>query len=520
MNKKKVYTYILPACAAILLIAISWWGYTRLSFQEEQADIDLYTLVPANSEAILETNDINALYKTIRNSHYIQQYDFLQVSDLLDLLTNNIENLSRQQAHGLSTEMNRQLLVSFHQPGTSHDQIIYGRFGHGDMNTINRMVQKSTGSNHTPKKMKYKGEDIIIYPIGKDFLACYIKPGFFAISFQEKLIEQVIDTQQEGTAVSNDTSFKSLRKQTKHNEQLSLYLCPNPKSPSWQHYEIRMNAMAIYITNNQTATDTISEQTGQTPLFERMDGIHLPQRTQLMAQIPFRKSESKDSLFHSASTMEKILADNECQEIDLILFSQPTPSDTLYRQLLMATIPTGQMDKVKSQLRFVPNAKRRTSIWLQNTPYPIWQCPADTTLNHYFVSGNKTGEHWLSIYQNYLLLATDKETIHHYLTEMQTDEDERASAPYACNNIAYQHCLGDLAEEANFTLVADLNDIINHYPNIAKDNPLINPFLFKHKDFFKNFMLSTQFIQADGHSSLQVILTYQGDSILFKQARD
>lgn len=517
MEKKKLFTYIIPACAAIILIAISWWGYTQLSFQEKQADIDLYTLVPADCEAILETNDINALYKSIYNSHYIQQYDYLQVSDLLNLLTNNIENLSRQQAHGLSTEMNRQLIISFHQPSTTRDQVIYGRFGHGDIHSINTLMQESIGSTHTPKKLKYKGEEIIIYPIGKDFLACYIQPGFFAVSFQEKLIEKVIDTYHQGNSVNKNKSFNSLHNQTKHDEQLSLYLHAEENKHVWKHYEIRMNASAIYLTSNQSTKDTISKQSNTTPLLERTDGTNLPNRIQMMAQFPIGQTSIADSIA-SSTTLHKILIENECNEMNLILFSQPTSPDTMHHQLLMVAIPMQHLDNLKSQLRFPLSAKRRASLWIQGNPYPIWQCPADTILNIYYLSEQTGHEHWLSIYQNYLLIATDKETLQNYLTEVVNNQDNNTYANG--NHIVYQYCLGDLAEKANFTMVADLSDIINYHPSIAENNPLIPSFFFKHKEFFKHFMLSRQFIHADGHISSQVILTYQGDSVLIKQARD
>lgn len=520
LMKKKQYTYIILACAAIILIAFSWWGYSQLSIQEKQADINLYTLVPADCEAILETNDLNALYKTIHNSNYVQQYNLLKVSDLVNLLTDNIETLSRQQAHGLSTEMNRQLLVSFHQPGSVRDQVIYGRFGNGDINSIYKLMQKSIKSTHTPKKLAYRGEEIIIYPIGKDFLACYVQPGFFAVSFQEKLIERVIDAYQQEKSVSKDNHFNTLRKQSKHNDQLSLFIHSDRGNHPWKHYEIRMNASAIYLTSNQAVADTTNYQADKESLIERTDGTHLPQLIQLMAQIPFRKEVREDSIPTSATTLENILAENGCNEINLILFSQPTMPDTIHHQLLMAAIPMQHLGKMKSQLRTPLNAKRRTSMWIQGAAYPIWVCPTDSAISHYFLPQHTGQELWLSIYKNYLLMATDKETLHNYLTEVTTSEEENPPYTLSNNKIVYQYCLGDLAEEANFTLVADLHDIITRHPDIMIDNPLIPDFFFKHGDFFKHFMLSTQFIRTSGHISSQVILTYQGDSILFKEARD
>ena len=516
MNKKRIYIYVIPACIALTLIAIIGWGYTHLSFQEEQVDTDLYTLIPANSEAILEANDLNALNKTIQNSHYADKYHLLHISELLKILTHNIDVISRQQAHGLSTEMNSQLIVSFHAPGTVHDQVIYGRFGKGDINSITRLMRQNKGNAHTPKTLVYQGEEIIIYPIGNNFLACYFQPGFFAVSFQEKLIEKVIDAYKNGHSVATTSpSLNSLRKQTKHNEPLSLYLHPENNDKEWIRYDIRMNASAIYLANYQTVIDTCKNEESII-LHKRLDDKLLPGNIQLIVQKSFVHSQTPENISPQA-TLNTILAENGCKEIDLILFSQPTSTDTLYHQLLMVPIPISYIDQLKTALRYPLHAKRRASIWLHNTPYPIWQCEADSTLNSYFVAQQTANGYWLSIYQNNLLVATTRETLHHYLTDIH---EEKSPMPHTSNKKAYIHCLEDLAEESNFTMVTDLNDFIYQYPRMAENSPWIPSLFLKHKDFFKHFMLSTQHIHTDGHISSQVILTYQGDSLLSKQARN
>lgn len=508
MGKKRIHILLIPICAIAVLAAVCWWGYNRLSIQEEQADIDLYSLVPTNCEALLETKDINALHKTIQSSHYMSQYDWLNVSELLRLLTDNLETISQQQAHGLSTEMNRQLLVSFHHPGTVHDQVVYGRFGNGDIGSITYLMQKQLGSSHPPKSLTYKGEKIIIYPLGKDFLTCYFQPGFFAVSFQKKLIEEVIDAYKEGTSLGNNPAFNVLPKQTKHDEQLSLYLPPQEKDKNWKHYEIRMNTSAIYLTSNQAIADTTDKHTSTHFMLERTDGDNLPQRIQMMVQ---------KSLYAPATpaspTLANLLAENGCQEVTALLFS-PTHTDTTHHQLLMIPVPADKLEELKSALRHPLNIKRRTSIRTQGSAYPVWQCETDSTLHTYFIQSPVTGECWISIYKNQLLTATDRETLQAYLAETE-DKSPNAST----NHEAYQICLGDLAEQANCTLVADMNDIIINHPAIAEDNPIIPPFFFKHKDFFKHFMLATQQINTGGQMNIQVILTYQGDSLLFKRMK-
>lgn len=503
MEKKKIYTFIIPLCTIVVLATFCWWGYNRLSLQEEQTEVDLYALVPADCEAVIETKDINALHKTLHNSHYISQYGMLNVSALLNLLTDNLETIVQQQAHGLSTEMNRQLLVSFHQPGSTHDQVIYGRFGNGDIASITRLMQQSIGVTHAPKKLTYKGEKIIIYPLGRDFLACYFKPGFFAVSLQKKLIEKVIDAYTGEKSLRDLPAFKSMDRQTKHTEQLSLYLpAKEGKDNPWRHFEIRLGTGAIYLTSSHTPIDTCQSPAGDT-LIERTDGALLPKRVQMMVQRTFTpKADATEQ-----PTLGNLLAECGCHEVTAILFS-PTPADTGHHQLLMLPLTADNAERVKQSLRHTSGTKRRPSIWTQGAAYPTWQCAEDSTLSNLFIQPTANDGCWLGIYQNHLLASTNRETLQSYIMGA---EDDPLSA--TTNQQAYVHCLDDLAEQANYTLVADMNDIVTNHPAIAENASMIPDFFFKHKDFFKHFMLSTQHINNGGQVNTQLILTLHGDSI-------
>lgn len=509
MEKKRIYAFVVPLCIVMLLGAVCWWGYKRLSFQEEQADVDLYTLVPTDCEALLETKDIDALQKSMNGAHYIRQHGVLKVSDLLNLLANHIGTLAKQQAHGLSTEMNRQLLVSFHQPGSTHDQVIYGRLGNGDIGSINRLMQQSTGTRHAPKRVTYKGEEIVIYPLGRDFLACYFKPGFFAVSLQKRLIEKVIDAYTTGKALGNVPAFHALHKQTKHNEHLALYLPTKGDSGNaWQHVEIRLGAEAIYLTGNHAPGDTCqwTNNNDTTTLIERTDGALLPKQVLMMEQKPFCAHADMDA---KHPTLAGVLAENDCGEVTTIVFA-PTLPDTATHQLLMLPLTTDQAERVKQALRYPMEVKRRPSIRTPKAACPTWQCTGDTTLYDLFIQRPHTTESWLAIYRHHLLVSARRETLQSYIMGME-DEVTPSSAP--ANHEAYADCLSDLAEQANYTLVADMNDIVNHHPDIIENGTPIPDFFFKHKDFFKHFMLATQHISNGGQVNTQVILTYQGDSI-------
>lgn len=497
MGKKKVYTLIVPLCIVVILSTFCWWGYNRLSLQEEQADIDLFALVPTDCEAIVEVQDVNTLYKNLHGLPYLDSYDLQEVSSLLSLLMGNIESLSKQQAHGLSTEMNRQLLISFHQPGTLRDQIIYGRYTHGDLNSITQLIQTQTGKSFRPKKTVYKGKEIIVFPIKNDFIACYIHAGVFAISFQKKLIEKVIDTY----ASSQKESIQWAEKETKHNEQLALYLPTKDKKQPWRHYEIRMNADAIYLTGKQPLTETILIHEGKDGLVERTEGELLPKRVEMMVQMPLHIADSTNE---GNTTLAGILNELRFQEVTSIQFTL-MDTDTTYHQLLMLPLPTNGEEEFRQALRYPLKVTKRPSIWMEGKAYPIWQYKADTILWHYFIHPTKTTDCWISLYKNHVLLATDRETLQNYITGMEAEDGASPS-----NREAFLQCLDDLAEQANYTLVADMSNIVNIPTLMTKDYPQIPPLCFKHKDFFNQFMFSTQHIYHGDQTLSQTILKHIG----------
>ena len=106
------------------------------------------------------------------------------------------------------------LLVSFHAPGSPRDQVVYFRMGAGDEKLLANMLQERAPGDFQPKKEKYRGKAIYIYPLSNnDFLAVYSESGFFVVSYQKRLIEEVIDAKEDETALSDDAVFsKALEK--------------------------------------------------------------------------------------------------------------------------------------------------------------------------------------------------------------------------------------------------------------------------------------------------------------------
>lgn len=508
MYKKKLLTIILSTCILGLLGFLIGWGFNQLNNQEKGATIDLYTLVPQDSKAILEIHDINALEKELSNAYFNQEYKSLHVSELLTFLTDRLTRLTHQKSHGLSYEMG-QLLLSFHEPDTPDAQIVYGKLGENDQRIIDQLTNRNEETAFTPKHVTYQGEEITIFPIGRDFLSCYIKDGFFAISYQKKLIEKVIDSYLIKNAINHNEDFEQLRHGQKSSTPLLLYLRTSNPTKKWERFDIRMNAEAIYMTGiSAYPSDNPSMVTPSN--INRTEGLPLPLRIQLFYQCAFECTDTIEKEMEEYPNLAKLLSAYVGNSVNVVMYSPLLPVEKKH-QLLVLPIQPGNEQELRQALRLY--AVRCPNHWTTEAIYPIWKLTSDESLHRYFVNRDKIDEYYVSILESHVLVSSGREGICDYINELKSSDDINTRA----NKAMYQYCLNDLAEEANFTMVADMSDMMASDSLPIKEEKILLPFFFKHKDFFKNFMFSTQFINTNGLQSTNLIFTYQGDSILKKK---
>lgn len=513
---KKRSLYIASTILGLfLLIGSIRWGYKQLYLQEQHAEIDLYTLVPTDCIAMLETNDINALYKNINYAEFNREYQDFHVSDILGFLTKNLDKLTSQQAHGLSAEMS-QLLVSFHTPETSQDQIVYGRFGNNDKGFIKRILKNYSPNQYSPKKIFYKGEEITIYPVGNSFLACYIQQSYFVISLQKKLIEKVIDTIKDGKSINDDKSFKTIRHQRKHNEHATLFLRSAHTPSCWEEYNIRMNNEAIFLTGGEEITDTchfFGNPIIKNKAIDIMDETELPSNIQMLYQCPLINDTLTTEMPEKVKSLQGYLQQYSNNEVSCIMFNNNNSKETL--QLLIFRISPLNIAKMQQEFRLDPKAKRKATIWVNGKAFPQWQYESNDKLYDYLFIKPTTSIYTISYYDSYMLLAENTKILRSYLEEVAIPQKKTGRN---INKPLYRYCLNNLSEQANYTMITDMSEIVGNdsiYQLLNKN--IIPTFFYKHKDFFRNFMLATQLIYNDGLISTNIIFTYQGDSARIRQ---
>lgn len=216
--KIAVTSSVVLLCAGFVL-----YYFFRLSAAEGQKDFNLYELVPTTASAVFATDDVLGFVTEIDGLTCSKNHQYLHVSKLFSCLKQSLYAFSEETPHGLSRQMN-QMLISFHEPDNDRNQVLYCRLGNGDRELIGRFTQKYISSLYPPKKFDYKGEEIMIYPLSDgDFLACYLTPDFMVLSFQKKLVEDVIDVYKKGGSLVYDPTFMGVLAPKKSTATATIY---------------------------------------------------------------------------------------------------------------------------------------------------------------------------------------------------------------------------------------------------------------------------------------------------------
>ena len=111
---------------SIVLLCTGFGAYSflRMNAVENQQDFNLFTLVPQDATAILETDRMADLMEDINGLYCSKDDHFLYVSDLFVYLKKYLNALVGDTPHGLSKQMNK-MLISFHEPDTPLNQVLY-----------------------------------------------------------------------------------------------------------------------------------------------------------------------------------------------------------------------------------------------------------------------------------------------------------------------------------------------------------------------------------------------------------
>ena len=245
----------------LFCFAVGFYAFMRLEATDRGREVNLFSLVPSNAVGVLESDHIQGVLEQTSMLNYHQELNGLHFPGLFDFFLSELDLYAKDSDHGFSNQMNH-FLVSFHTPVNPRNQVIYFRMGNADAQMLSDILQNYAAGHFLPKEETYRGRTIFVYPLShEEFIAAYIEDTFFVVSYQKRLIEEVIDAQLDGTSLSDDALFSRIISRKKSTDFLALYTqAPtmpflNSGQPCWCEYEFHLNSDVVYLTGETFGED-------------------------------------------------------------------------------------------------------------------------------------------------------------------------------------------------------------------------------------------------------------------------
>ena len=238
----------------LFCIGIAFYGFARLSMADKENRVDIFEFVPKDCAGILETDNIDNFMHVFSQAAYSSQLDTLHRAGLMNDILSDLSRYSSAAAHGLSYQMNH-VVISFHRPHTAMDVVAYFRIGKEGKHQLIEAVKGKHGADFVQKKETYRGKKIEIYPLSSTrYLSVYTTDGLVVVSYQKKLIEQVIDAVKDNNSLREDSVFTSI-----HHTQPASFITIYGRTPSvpflgkeschsWSEYDIHLNSEVFYLS--------------------------------------------------------------------------------------------------------------------------------------------------------------------------------------------------------------------------------------------------------------------------------
>lgn len=527
---------------AMLCAAFAVYSYLRLHAADRAKDFNLYTLVPQDVMAVVETDRMADLIDEINAMQCSKDHHFLYVSELFAYLKNYLTSWVDDAPHGLSMQMNK-MLISFHKPDNPMNQVLYCALGTEDASIIEAFIKKYASSSFPPKVFDYEGESIYIYPMSDGcFLAVYFTADFLVVSFQKRLVEQVIDAYHTETSLMSRPTFEALYAGNHTHSSATVYLRMgsvdmgkdadstrvSASLGSWAEFDLKFGESAIYCTGVSHGSDTtltfINALRKQQPI-EEFSGHQLPASTFFYNCWSL---SDKSSIFAFTSRQEYAKAvysdyvkerDREWEEFletyggDQVISCLFLPKDsTDLNPCAVMSVPVKNVQVAEARLRallyatpYEPDAPRVPLAAYAYSQYPRarayrqYLLPRNTLLTQLTGITQSAFYTYACFYKGELLLAPDARSISAYIDTLESGEILEGVP-------GYEEGAGSLSPVYNYVMMADM-EILSAQPESYVG--LMPNFFFRHADFFKHFLVSIQFTCTDGVVYPNIVLLYK-----------
>ena len=528
----------------LLCTGFGVYSFLRLNSVENRQDFNLYTLVPQDATAILETDRMADLVEDINELNCSKDNHFLYVSELFVYLKKYLYTLVEDTPHGLSKQMNK-MLISFHEPDTPMNQVLYCSLGSGDYELVESFVEKYCSSSFPSKYFDYKGEEIRIYPMADGrFLAAYFTPDFLVVSFQKRLIEHVIDARRSKKSLMNLPSFRTMYAGKQSNVAATVYvrmkgvdmgkptdgIRSQTQLGSWAEFDMKFNEDAIYcsgISHGSDSTQTfINALRVQQPVEDGFSGALLPSSTffydrwamsdrnswfGFTASQEYAKATYSDYIKQRDEEWIAYLNEHAGESVMSCLFQSKDTLDKL--PCAVMCIPLKDELAAERRLQYLlystpkeedaplmPKMVSNNSLYPKARKFPKYVLPRNTLLTQLTGITESALYTFACFYRGSLLLAPDALSLSAYIEAVESG-DVLDGTP------VYEEGIGSLSPIYNFVMMVDMEMRLSQPETYVR---LIPNFFFRQSNFFRHFMLAVQFTCTEGVVYPNIVLLYKG----------
>lgn len=523
MKLRTVVKIAVTSSVVLLCAGFALYSFFRLSAAGDGKNFDLYELVPATASAVFATDDVLEFVTETDRLTCSKNHQYLEVSKLFSYLKQALYTFSEGSPHGLSRQMN-QILISFHAPDNKYNQVLYSRLGVGDRRLIDRFTQKYVSSLYPPKKFDYKGEEIIIYPMADgDFLSCYLTRDFMVLSFQKKLVEEVIDTYKKGASLADDSTFAGVCSPKKSATAATIYTRVDGMM-GWTEFDMKMKDDFVYFTGISHGSNTCFNFINQLRQQESMKGF--PGKVLPSTAFYFSRQSITDwapllsyggMQAYAAATertadvqerdreLSRYLIENTGHDLVACLFQR---EDSLQDAAAVLSLSVPDVTEAERMLRSLVNtasfeegdrAPRITFCYTYGKAYPVYRMSPTTLFAQLSGFVEPISHMYATFYGGRLLLAPDEDSLVRYIHRLDKGE-------VLDGTIAYRTGTDSLSDSYNFMLMVDFERL---FCQTGKQVRFVPDFFLRNSDFFRNFILFAQFACADGVVYPNIVLKYK-----------
>ena len=507
---------------------------------------NLFTLVPQDATAILETDRMADLMEDINGLYCSKDDHFLYVSDLFVYLKKYLNALVGDTPHGLSKQMNK-MLISFHEPDTPLNQVLYCSLGTGDYELVETFVRKYCSSTFPSKYFDYNGEEIRIYPMTDGrFLAAYFTSDFLAVSFQKRLIEQVIDAHRSKQSLMDMPSFRTMYAGKRNNVAATVYvrmkevdmgkdtdgIRSQTRLGSWAEFDMKFSEEAIYCSGISHGVDTtrtfINALRKQKPIMG-FGGERLPSSTFFYNQWAISDLESifdfTSRQEYAKATYSDYIKKRDEEWMDFMkeyagenviscLFQSKDSADRHPCAIMSIAVKDEvQAERYLQNMLYATPKEKDAPPVPQTSPnykqyprarkYRQYMLPRNTVLTQLTGITESALHTYACFYKGALLLAPDAQSLSAYIDAMENEDVLDGTS-------AYEEGAGSLSPYYNFAMMVDMEEMMHQPENYVR---LIPNFFFRQSEFFRHFMIGIQFTCAEGMVYPNLVLLYKGDKM-------